>query len=154
MSTRGLLFQSTSTIYSSSIKQILSSFHQQKPCYPIYLCEIVHFALNNKQSLYETLRHLTFKLLIWMLLFGFDNFGHSSKTVVSNGSIFFNSKLSCSDNILIEQEWVISGHSTIQFNNCIVNIMTSLITEPYNHMKNIYIKKKSHYDFNDYKINL
>jgi hypothetical protein len=44
----------------------------------------------------------TFKLLIWMLLFGFYNFGHSSKKVVSNGNIFFISKLSCSDNILIE----------------------------------------------------
>jgi hypothetical protein len=42
---------------------------------------------------------LTFKLLIWMLLFGFYNFGHSSKTVVSNVSIFFIRKVSCSDNI-------------------------------------------------------
>ena len=33
---------------------------------------------------------------------GFYNFGHTSKTVVSNGSIFSISKVSCSDNILIE----------------------------------------------------
>jgi hypothetical protein len=66
--------------------------------------------MNNKKKLFlihETqkkidLLDLTFKLLIWMLLFGFYNFGHSSKTVVSNGSIFSISKVSCSDNILIE----------------------------------------------------
>ena len=43
-----------------------------------------------------------------MLLFGFYNFGHLSKTVVSNGSIFSISKVSCSDNILIEYACVIS----------------------------------------------
>ena len=51
MSTRGLLFQFTSTIYSSSIKQ--TSFHKKKHA---IITEIVHLALNNNQSLYETLR--------------------------------------------------------------------------------------------------
>jgi hypothetical protein len=43
------------------------------------------------------------QLLIWMLLFGFYNFGHSSKTVVSNGRIFSISKVSCSDKDLFKQ---------------------------------------------------
>jgi hypothetical protein len=41
----------------------------------------------NGRSLWTVMLDLTFKLSIWML-FGFYNFGHSSKTVVSNGSIF------------------------------------------------------------------
>jgi hypothetical protein len=53
-------------------------------------------------------------LLIWMLLFGFYNFGHSSKTVVSNGSIFSISKVSCNFVIFIENH--ISDCHTLTMN--------------------------------------
>jgi len=45
-----------------------------------------------------------------------------------------------------------STNNSIQF-FFLLSIKTP-ITEQYNRMKNIYIKKRRHYDFNDYKINL